>query len=346
MADQEIVLRKPDDWHVHLRDGAMLEAVVAATANWAGRAIVMPNLSPPVRTRQEAAAYRERIARHVPADSGFRPLMTLYLTDDTDPDEITAGAADGTIAAVKVYPAHATTNSAFGVRDFTKVRPVLAALADAGLPLLVHGEVVDPSVDIFDREATFLDRVLQPIIEEFVDLKVVLEHITTAEGIELVLDGPDRVGGTVTAHHLVLNRNAMFRGGLRPHAYCLPVPKRETHRVELVRGVTSGHPRLFLGTDSAPHREREKETDCGCAGIFSAPTALATYAEVFEERGALKHLEAFCSLNGPAFYGLEPNPKSIRLRREPWTAPRHVELGDGSRVRVFRGGETLSWSLA
>lgn len=342
----ELTIRRPDDWHVHLRDGSMLNAVAVETARWMGRAIVMPNLVPPVRTRADAVAYAERIRAALPAGSKFEPLMTLYLTDQTDPEDVRAAAVAGEIRGVKLYPAGATTNSASGVTDFSAIDRVLATLADCGVPLLVHGEVVDHDVDVFDREREFIDRVLQPIVNKHRELKVVLEHITTAEGVRFVEDGPDRVGGTLTAHHLVWDRNDLFRGGLRPHVYCLPVPKRSTHRAELVRAATSGHPRFFLGTDSAPHRRKDKEKDCGCAGIFSAPTALPVYAMVFEEHGALEHLEKFCSLNGPAFYGLPPASDHVRLVKRPWTPPETMDVpGEEEVVRIFFGGEELAWSV-
>jgi len=327
----------------------MLEAAVRHTARWMGRAIVMPNLAPPVRTRSDAVAYRERILAALPEDSRFEPLMTLYLTDETDPHDVRAAAEAGDIRGVKLYPAHATTNAAHGVTDFDRIQDVLATLSDVGVPLLVHGEVVDRETDVFDREREFIDRVLRPIVDDHPGLKVVLEHITTAEGVRFVEDGPDRVAGTITAHHLVLDRNDLFRGGLRPHAYCLPVPKRARHRLALVRAATSGHPRFFLGTDSAPHAIHDKEKDCGCAGIFSAPTALSIYASVFEAHEALDQLEAFTSLNGPRFYGLPVSEEQVRLVRRPWTAPEAIEVpGDSratSRVRVFRGGEELEWSV-
>jgi dihydroorotase len=344
--DVELEIRRPDDWHVHLRDGALLEAVAPETARWMGRAIVMPNLVPPVRTRADAQAYRQRIEAALPAGSSFEPLMTLYLTDDTDPADVRAAAESGEIRGVKLYPAGATTNSASGVTDMRRVDRVFEVLAEVGVPLLVHGEVTSPDVDVFDREREFIERVLKPVVDAHRDLKVVLEHITTEEGIRFVLDGPDRVAGTLTAHHLVLDRNDLFAGGLRPHAYCLPVPKRSTHRTALVGAATSGHPRFFLGTDSAPHRVTDKEKDCGCAGIFSAPTALPVYAAVFEAQGALEHLEAFCSLNGPAFYGLPPSEERIKLVKRDWTPQATLGVpGESEAVKVFFGGEPLAWRV-
>jgi dihydroorotase len=339
-----IALRRPDDWHVHLRDGAMLAAVLPYTARQFARAIVMPNLAPPVRDVAAARAYRERILAVLPGPA-FAPLMTCYLTDTTDPDEVARGYAGGVFAAVKLYPAHATTNSAFGVTDVDRVLPVLERMADIGMPLLVHGEITDPEVDIFDREAAFIDRVLDPLRRQFPELRVVLEHITTQEAVEYVASAGANLAATITAHHLVINRNAIFVGGIRPHLYCLPIAKREKHRLALRRAAVSGDPHFFLGTDSAPHAAPAKETACGCAGIFTAPCALEIYAEVFEEEGALDRLEAFASLNGPQFYRLPPNETRVTMTREPLTVPERIGAGD-SAVVPFRSGDTLRWRLA
>src|SRR5215831_8156938 len=313
-----ITLRRPDDWHAHLRDGGMLATVLPYTARQFARAIVMPNLVPPVTTVAAARAYRERILAALPAGSDFTPLMTCYLTDATDPEEVARGYQEGVFAAVKLYPAHATTNSASGVTDYDRVTPVLERMVGPGMPLLIHGEVTDPTVDVFDREAVFIERVLAPLIRAVPGLKVVFEHVTTADAVAFVEATPDNLGATITPHHLVINRNALFQGGLRPHAYCLPVAKRERHRLALRRAAASGDRRFFLGTDSAPHPARDKEAACGCAGIFAAPAALESYAAVFDAEGALDKLEAFASLNGPAFYGLPANTETVTLVREPW----------------------------
>jgi dihydroorotase len=343
MADTITILR-PDDWHVHLRDGAMMAAVLPYTARQFARAIVMPNLTPPVTTIAAARAYRDRIVAALPAPADFTPLMTAYLTDDSDPEEIARGHAEGVFAAAKLYPAHATTNSAHGVTAIAKVMPVLEKMAAAGMPLLVHGEATDPEVDIFDRETVFIDHTLIPLRRRLPELRIVLEHITTQEAADYVEHGGDNIGATITAHHLVINRNAIFRGGIRPHLYCLPIAKREKHRLALRRAAASGDPHFFLGTDSAPHAIPTKETACGCAGIFTAPCALELYAEVFEEKAALHHLEAFASLNGPRFYRLPANDALVTLRREPNAVPHSV--GDGElAVSPFRAGETLRWRL-
>jgi dihydroorotase len=340
-----ITLRRPDDWHVHLRDGAMLAAVVPFTARQFARAIVMPNLLPPITDVAATRAYRERILAALPAGASFTPLMTCYLTDTTDPRDLARGWEEGVFAAVKLYPAHATTNSAFGVTDYHRVSPVLERMAQLGMPLLIHGEVTDPDVDVFDREAVFIDRVLDPLRRRFPELRIVLEHITTEEAVAYVEAGDANLAATITAHHLVINRNALFAGGIRPHLYCLPIAKREQHRRALRRAATSGNPRFFLGTDSAPHPVAAKETACGCAGIFTAPSALEIYTEVFEEEAALDCLEAFAALNGPAFYGLPANEARITLRREPFAVPER--FGEGKNALVpFRGGETLRWRLA
>ncbi|MFJ1292395.1 dihydroorotase [Paracoccus yeei] len=339
-----VSLRRPDDWHLHLRDGDMLAAVAAYSGHF-GRAIIMPNLVPPVVTGAQAAAYRDRILAVLPENVTLRPLMTLYLTETTDPADVVAAHAAGLIAAVKLYPAGATTNSASGVRDFDKVRPVLEAMAEAGIPLCTHGEVTDPAVDIFDREAVFIDRVLDPVRRAAPGLRVVMEHITTAEGVDYVASQQD-MGATITTHHLVINRNHILVGGIRPHYYCLPVAKRESHRLALRRAATSGDPRYFLGTDSAPHPDRAKESACGCAGCFTAPNTLSILAQVFEDEGALDRLEGFASLHGPAFYRLPPNEDRIRLvrRDDPAEYPTHIAAGDET-VTVFDPGFPLYWHV-
>jgi dihydroorotase len=339
-----ITLRRPDDWHVHFRDGAMLRQVVPWTARQFSRAIVMPNLVPPVTTVAAARDYRGRIVAALPEGTGFTPLMTCYLIDGADPAEIARGYREGVFAAVKLYPAHATTHSAHGVTDIDRVMPALERMAAIGMPLLIHGEVTDPEVDIFDREAVFIERVLDRLRRLMPELRVVLEHVTTAEAVAYVEAGGPNIAATITAHHLVINRNAIFAGGIRPHLYCLPIAKREKHRRALRRAATSGNPAFFLGTDSAPHAIPTKETACGCAGIFTAPAALEIYAEIFEEEGALDSFEAFASLNGPAFYRLPVNETRITLRRESWTVPKRV--GDGAlAVMPFRAGETLRWRV-
>lgn len=339
-----VSLRRPDDWHLHLRDGDMLAAVAAYSGHF-GRAIIMPNLVPPVVTGAQAAAYRDRILAVLPENVTLRPLMTLYLTETTDPADVVSAHAAGIIAAVKLYPAGATTNSASGVRDFDKVRPVLEAMAQAGIPLCTHGEVTDPAVDIFDREAVFIDRVLDPVRRATPGLRVVMEHITTAEGVDYVASQQD-MGATITTHHLVINRNHILVGGIRPHYYCLPVAKRESHRLALRRAATSGDPRYFLGTDSAPHPDRAKESACGCAGCFTAPNTLSILAQVFEDEGALDRLEGFASLHGPAFYRLPPNEDRIRLvrRDDPAEYPTHIAAGDET-VTVFDPGFPLYWHV-
>ncbi len=345
-----ITLSRPDDWHVHLRDGDVLAAVVPLTARRFGRAIVMPNLVPPVATAEAAASYRQRIVAALPAGARFTPLMTCYLTDATDADMVARGFADGVFAAVKLYPAHATTHSAAGVTDIARVRGVLERLQEIGMPLLVHGEVADPDVDVFDREAVFIDRVLLPLLDDFPALKVVFEHATTAYAVDIVRDrgdgNPPRLAATITAHHLMITRNAMFEGGIRPHLYCLPVAKRERDRVALRRAAASGDPRFFLGTDSAPHATAEKESACGCAGVFTAPAALELYAQVFEDEGALDRLEAFAALNGPAFYGLSVNTETVTLERADWVVPETVPLAGGGTITPFMAGGTVRWRLA
>ncbi len=340
-----ITLRRPDDWHVHLRDGAMLRAVLPHTARQFARAIVMPNLVPPVTDIAGALAYRARILAAVPEGIDFTPLMTCYLTDTTDPDEVERGHEEGVFAAVKLYPAHATTNSAYGVTDLDRAMPVLERTAARGMPLLIHGEVTDPDVDLFDREAVFIDRMLAPLRRRLPELRIVLEHITTEEAVAYVEAGGANLAATITAHHLIINRNAIFAGGIRPHLYCLPIAKRERHRQALRRAATSGKARFFLGTDSAPHAIPTKETACGCAGIFTATNALELYAEVFDEEGALDRFEAFASLNGPAFHHLPVNQRSATLRREPLPVPSSIGEGDAA-VAPFRAGETLRWRLS
>ncbi len=342
---QTLTLRRPDDWHLHLRDGDMLRAVVPHTAAHFARAIIMPNLIPPVVRSADAAAYRDRILAALPEGADFTPLMTLYLTEDTDPEDVASAHASGLIKAVKLYPAGATTNSASGVSNFDNVAPVLEKMAEIGLPLCTHGEVTDPSVDIFDREAVFIDRVMDPIRKRHEGLKVVMEHITTSDAVEYVLAANDTLGATITTHHLVINRNHILAGGIKPHYYCLPVAKRETHRIALRRAATSGHARFFLGTDSAPHTDANKLLPCGCAGCFTAPNTLSILAEVFEQENALDRLEAFTSRNGPAFYGLPVNAASITLRRTPAHYPQFIDTPDGP-VTVFDPAMPLNWSVS
>ena len=349
METTRLTLRRPDDWHVHLRDDAVLGAVLADTARHFARAIVMPNLKPPVTTAAAATAYRERIRAALPPGLAFEPLMTCYLTDVTDPSDLVAGARDGVFTAAKLYPAGATTNSAAGVTDVGRLDRVFEAMSGCGLPLLIHGEVVDRTVDVFDREAVFIERVLEPLRRRHPALKVVFEHITTAEAADYVASGDPRLlGATVTPHHLVVNRSHMFEGGIRPHLYCLPIVKREHHRLALVRAVTSGDVRYFLGTDSAPHVIPTKEAACGCAGIYNAPVALATYAEVFAQAGALDRFESFASLNGPAFYGLPPNDARITLtRRDEAAAPQPAEcVTAAGAVLVFEPPGGIAWTVA
>ena len=343
---QSLTLRRPDDWHLHLRDGVALAAVLPATARQFARAIVMPNLRPPVTTAAAALAYRERILAALPKDglgSDFQPLMTLYLTDNTPPDEIRR-ARDAGVVALKLYPAGATTNSDAGVTDFQKTYATLEAMQREGLLLLVHGEVTDPDVDIFDREAVFIDRVMQPLRRAMPELKVVFEHITTAEAAQYVAGSDHFTAATLTAHHLLYNRNALFTGGLRPHYYCLPVLKKERHRLALVQAATSGSPRFFLGTDSAPHAAALKEQSVCGAGCYTAPAALEFYAEAFEAAGALDKLEGFASLHGPAFYGLPLNTGTVTLQRQAWTLPETLPFGDAL-IKPLRAGETLNWRL-
>jgi dihydroorotase len=340
----ELTLARPDDWHLHVRDGAALASVVPHTARQFGRAIIMPNLSPPVTTTEQALAYRERILAAVPEGSGFAPLMTLYLTDNTSADDIARAKSSGHVHAVKLYPAGATTHSSAGVTDIGKTHAALAAMEAAGLPLLVHAESTDPDVDVFDREAVFIDRHLKPLVEKFPGLRVVLEHVTTQDGVEFVNTAPDTVAATITAHHLLLNRNAMFAGGLRPHSYCLPVLKREQHREALISAATGGNRKFFLGTDSAPHSREAKEAACGCAGIYSAHAALELYTQAFEAAGALDRLEGFASRYGADFYGLPHNNGTITLQKTDWQVPEDYPLGNASLVPLF-AGETLHWRI-
>ncbi|MEJ6398615.1 dihydroorotase [Yoonia sp. 208BN28-4] len=341
-----LTIRRPDDWHLHLRDGAMLRAVLPETARHFGRAIIMPNLMPPVVTAADASAYRARIMAALPADMSFTPLMTLYLTEDTDPADVAAAHANGIATAVKLYPAGATTNSASGVRDFEKVRPVLEKMAEIGMPLCIHGEVTHSDVDIFDREAVFIDKILKPIRKKNPDLRIVMEHVTTLDAVDYVRDQPKNLAATITTHHLIINRNHILAGGIRPHYYCLPVAKREQHRVALVQAAVSGDKRFFLGTDSAPHTDPNKLQACGCAGVFSASNTMSCLAEVFEAADALDKLEAFTSLNGPRFYGLSASDEAMTLTRgEPVTYPSHIATGDGP-VTVFDPGFPLHWRVA
>ncbi|SNR56136.1 dihydroorotase [Paracoccus sediminis] len=338
-----ITIRRPDDWHLHLRDGAMLAAVAPHSAGF-GRAIIMPNLVPPVVTGAQAAAYRNRILAALPDSAALQPQMTLYLTDATEPADVVAAFRNGIIRAVKLYPAGATTNSASGVTDFDRVQPVLEAMAEAGVTLCVHGEVTDPAVDIFDREAVFIDRVLDPLRRRTPGLRVVMEHVTTSDGVAYARSGGDDLAATITTHHLVINRNAILAGGIRPHYYCLPVAKRESHRLALREAATSGEARFFLGTDSAPHADSAKLQPCGCAGCFTAPNTMSILAQVFEDEGALDRLEAFASLNGAAFYRLPPNDDRITLvrRDRPAAYPARIDAG-GETVTVFDPGFPLFW---
>ena len=343
-APTTLTLRRPDDWHVHLRDDAMLHAVVGFTARQFARAIVMPNLRPPITTVAAARAYRERILAALAPGTAFTPLMTAYLTDASDPDELARGFREGVFAAAKLYPANATTNSAAGVSDIRQLDHVLARLQDIGMPLLVHGEVTDAHVDIFDREAQFIERIAQPMLARFPSLRMVFEHITTREAVAFVQASAANVAATITPHHLHINRNAMFAGGMRPHMYCLPVAKREVHRLALRRAATSGDAKFFLGTDSAPHVIADKQSACGCAGIFNAPHALESYAAVFAEEDALARLEAFASLNGPKFYGLPANDARVTLVCETQTVPAQFDFG-ASQVVPFHAGELLRWRV-
>ncbi|WP_020146772.1 dihydroorotase [Thioalkalivibrio sp. ALJ15] len=340
-----LTITRPDDWHLHLRDGDVLGSVLPDTARRFRRAIIMPNLKPPVTTVEAAAEYRERILAALPEEADFEPLMTLYLTEATTPGMIEAAKASGFIHGVKLYPAGATTNAASGVSDIRRCYPVFEAMQRVDLPLLVHGEVTDPEVDIFDREAVFIERHLQPLIREFPDLRVVLEHTTTESGVAFVESGPENIAATITPQHLLYNRNALFVGGIRPHHYCLPILKRERHRQALLRAATSGHPRFFLGTDSAPHPRHAKESACGCAGIYTAHAAIEFYAEAFASVDALDKLEGFASFHGADFYGLPRNTDTITLERVDWTVPEAVLFGHDPGVPL-RAGETVAWQLA
>ena len=339
-----LTLTRPDDWHLHVRDGAALATVIPHTAQQFARAIIMPNLKPPVTTTAQALAYRERILAAVPAGLAFEPLMTLYLTDNTPATEIAQAKASGKVHAVKYYPAGATTNSDSGVTDISKTYAALEALQEHGLPLLVHGEVTDSRVDVFDREKVFIDMVLAPLVQRFPAIKVVFEHITTRDAVDFVLSAPPRIGATLTAHHLLYNRNAMFAGGMRPHYYCLPVLKRETHRAALITAAISGNAKFFLGTDSAPHSQQSKESACGCAGIYTAHAALELYAEAFEQAGALDRLEAFASFFGPDFYGLPRNQTTVTLTKTPWQIPEAYSFGEDGLIPL-QAGATLAWRL-
>jgi dihydroorotase len=340
-----LTLTRPDDWHLHLRDGVALAAVLPDTARQFARAIVMPNLKPPVTTTALASAYRERILAARPAGSDFEPLMTLYLTDATPPAEIAAAKASGFVQGVKLYPAGATTNSDSGVTDIRQCDETLAEMARLGMPLLIHGEVTDAEIDVFDREAVFIDRILGPLLQRHPTLRVVFEHITTRDAAQFVREAGPNVGATITAHHLLYNRNALFQGGIRPHNYCLPVLKREVHRAALVEAAISGSAKFFLGTDSAPHARHTKEADCGCAGCYTALTALELYAEAFEAAGALDKLEGFASHFGPDFYRLPRNSGRVTLRREAFAVPADLPYGS-DRLTPFRAGETLRWQMA
>lgn len=340
-----LTLTRPDDWHLHLRDGALLAAVLPETARRFARAIVMPNLKPPVTTVVEAGAYRQRILAALPEGMNFTPLMTLYLTDNTPPDEIDRAKESGFVQGVKLYPAGATTHSDAGVCDLAHCRPTLERMQRLGLPLLIHGEVTDPQVDIFDREAVFIERVLAPLLSDFPELKVVLEHVTTREGVQFVEHAGPHVAATLTPQHLLLDRNALFAGGLRPHNYCLPVLKRATHRQALIAAATSGSPKFFLGTDSAPHSRLAKEATCGCAGCYSAPAAIELYAQAFEDAGALERLEGFASHHGPDFYGLPRNRTTLTLERAPYAVPTGLTFGEGDTLTPFMAGTSLRWRL-
>ncbi len=340
-----ITLTRPDDWHLHLRDGEALRAVLPHSARQFARAIVMPNLRPPVTTVAAAADYRRRILAALPEGARFEPLMTLYLTDNTPADEIRRALDSGFVKAVKLYPAGATTNSDAGVTDLGKCEAALAEMEKAGMPLLMHGEVTDPAIDLFDRERVFIETVLQPLLKRHPGLRVVFEHITTREAAEFVAAAGDNVAATITAHHLLYNRNAIFAGGVRPHYYCLPVLKRETHRAALLRAAASGSPKFFLGTDSAPHARHAKEAACGCAGCYTALSALELYAEAFEQAGALDRLEAFASFHGADFYRLPHNQGSVTLEKETWTVPASLPYADGGELVPLRAGEPVAWKL-
>ena len=339
-----ITLTLPDDWHLHLRDGDAMKAVLADTARRFGRAIVMPNLKPPVTTVEAATAYRDRIRSALPSGSEFEPLMTLYLTDNTKPAEIHKAKASGVVNAVKYYPAGATTNSDAGVTDIRKCMGALEAMAESGMPLLIHGEVTDADIDVFDREKTFIERAMNALTQRLPGLRIVMEHITTANAVKFVLSAPDNVAATITAHHLLMNRNDIFRGGIRPHFYCLPILKREEHRLALIKAATSGNPKFFLGTDSAPHARDTKETSCGCAGIYTAHAGIELYAEAFDAAGSLDKLEGFASFHGADFYGLARNRRQITLTRSAWYVPDEIPYGVDTLVPL-RGGATIAWKI-
>lgn len=342
---QTITLRKPDDWHLHLRDGAMLKAVLPFSSKHYARAIIMPNLVPPIKTSQQAIAYRQRILAVLPSADNFTPLMTAYLSDDTSAEELINGFKQGVLYAAKLYPAHATTNSAHGVTSIETVMPVLQAMEKAGMPLLIHGEMTDANIDIFDREARFIESTLVPLVAKMPGLKIVLEHITTAEAAEFVLNASNNVAATITPQHLMFDRNAIFKGGIRPHYYCLPILKRNKHLLALVKAATSASTRFFLGTDSAPHECARKESSCGCAGIFNASVAIQAYTTVFDQANALQQLEAFCSLNGPKFYGLPVNEERITLERRTYQIPTELPISGEGKLIPFMAGETLPWSI-
>lgn len=341
----DLILRQPDDWHLHLRDGAAMQAVVADSERQFGRALIMPNLRPPITTAKEALAYRERILAACPKDSAFEPLMALYLTQGTSPDEIDRVRDHPHLLGFKLYPQGATTNSDAGVASLESIYPILAKMEASAVPLLIHGEVTDPSIDVFDRERAFLDQHLRQIVKTFPALRIVLEHVTTREGIEFVKAQGPQVAATITAHHLLYNRNAMLVGGIRPHYFCLPILKRESHRLALLEAATSGNPKFFLGTDSAPHPKAQKESSCGCAGCYTAYAALELYAEAFDQAGRLDALEGFASLHGPAFYGLSPNPSHVKLTRSEWTAPKELPFGEEQLIPL-RAGEVLRFKLS
>ena len=344
MSTTTLTLTRPDDWHLHVRDGDVLQNVVPHTARCFARAIIMPNLKPPVTTVQQALAYRDRILASLPKGSSFNPLMTLYLTDNTHPTEIRTAVESPHVHAVKYYPAGATTNADSGVTDISHTYAVLEVMEELGLPLLIHGEVTDPAVDVFDREAVFIETVLIPLVQRYPKLRVVLEHITTQQAVAFIQATQDNIAATITAHHLLMNRNAMFQGGIRPHHYCLPVLKRELHRQALVKAATSGNPKFFLGTDSAPHAQSAKESACGCAGMYTAYAAMELYAEAFEQAGALDKLEGFSSFFGADFYGLPRNKDTITLSKQEWTIPQTLVFADETLIPL-RAGESVSWKL-
>jgi len=342
---QSLTITRPDDWHLHVRDGRAMANVIGHTAQQFARAIIMPNLNPPITTVEQALTYRQRIMNSLPVSSDFEPLMTLYLTNNTSAEDIRQAKESGLIRAVKLYPSGATTNSDAGVTDITNTYDTLAVMAELGLPLLIHGEVTDPAIDVFDREKVFIDTQLIPMLQAIPNLKVVLEHITTADAAAFISQEDDRVAATITAHHLLMNRNAMFQGGIQPHHYCLPILKRETHRQALVKIIQNGHKRFFLGSDSAPHAQNKKENACGCAGIYTAHAAIELYAEAFEQADALINLEAFASFNGPDFYGLPRNTDKITLIKKDWQVPESYPLDDKNNIIPLRASETIHWQI-